>query len=178
MQESLCSQSGATRPKARWETQGGPTRYNGSICRLRDWHRGSHPICWKQGRNKSTFHPSNRDNKPNLQINHDNNKMLTQTLFKLTMSSQNSANWKRCRTRKRAQYKSDREFWDLSRKYKYALIWPTVQELSSLEVGEGVNFGQIKLSGPIWTLTLIPKEIWENSKYQNPRDFHNLPNDG
>jgi hypothetical protein len=35
----------------------------------------------KQGRNESTFHPLNRDNKPKLQINHDDNKTLTQILF-------------------------------------------------------------------------------------------------
>jgi hypothetical protein len=44
----------------------------------------------KLGRNKSIFHPSNRDNKPKLQINHDDNKTLTQMLFRLTMISENS----------------------------------------------------------------------------------------
>jgi hypothetical protein len=44
----------------------------------------------KLGRNKSIFHPSNRDNKPKLQINHDDNKMLTQMLFRLTTISENS----------------------------------------------------------------------------------------
>jgi hypothetical protein len=36
---------------------------------------------------------------------------------------------------KNSQYESDREFWDLSRKYKYILIRPTVQELWSLQFG-------------------------------------------
>jgi hypothetical protein len=55
--------------------------------------------------------------------------------FGLTMISQNSADWIRCRIRRNVQYKSDRKFWDLSRKHKDTLIWPTVQELWSLQVG-------------------------------------------
>jgi hypothetical protein len=41
-----------------------------------------------------------------------------------------------------------------------------------------INSEQIKLSGQFWTLNLIPKEMWENSEYQNPREFCNLFNDG
>jgi hypothetical protein len=53
-----------------------------------------------------------------------------------------------------------------------------VQELRSLEVGEGVSSGQIRLSTQIWTLSLYPKEIGKNSKYKGPREFYNLSNDG
>jgi hypothetical protein len=55
--------------------------------------------------------------------------------FELTTMLQNSANWIQCKIRRNVQCKSDREFQDLSRKYKYALIRPTVQELRSLQVG-------------------------------------------
>jgi hypothetical protein len=43
--------------------------------------------------------------------------------------SQNSTDWDWYRIRKNAQYGNDREFEDLSRKNKYTLIRPTVQEL-------------------------------------------------
>jgi hypothetical protein len=43
----------------------------------------------KTRRNESIFHPLNRDNKPKLQINHDDNKTLTRILFRLMMISQN-----------------------------------------------------------------------------------------
>jgi hypothetical protein len=53
-----------------------------------------------------------------------------------------------------------------------------VQELWSLKVGEGVSFGLIELSGQLWTLSLLPNEIWGNLEYQNPREFCNLSNAG
>jgi hypothetical protein len=30
-----------------------------------------------------------------------------------------------------------------------------------------INSGQIKLSGQIWTLSPLPKELWGNFEYQN-----------
>jgi hypothetical protein len=80
------------------------------------------------------------------------------------------------RIRRNAQYESDREFWDLSKKNKYTPIRPTVQELWSLKVGGGVSSGEVKLSGQIWTLSPLSKEFWENSEYQNHREFYNLSN--
>jgi hypothetical protein len=53
-----------------------------------------------------------------------------------------------------------------------------VQELRSLEIGKGVSFGQIKLSGKIWTLKPLLKEIWTKSEHKDPREFYNLSNDG
>jgi hypothetical protein len=44
----------------------------------------------KIGEKRINIYPSNKDNKPELQINHDDNKTLTHILFKLTMISQNS----------------------------------------------------------------------------------------
>jgi hypothetical protein len=41
-----------------------------------------------------------------------------------------------------------------------------------------INSGQIKLSGQVWTLRLLPKEIWKNSKHKDPREFYNLSNEG
>jgi hypothetical protein len=66
--------------------------------------------------------------------------------------SQNSADWIQYRIKRNIQCKSDREFGDLSRKYKYTLIRPTVQELQSLEIEEGVSSGQIKLSDQFFGL--------------------------
>jgi hypothetical protein len=43
--------------------------------------------------------------------------------------SQNSTDWDWYRIRKNAKYGNDREFEELSRKNKYTLIRPTVQEL-------------------------------------------------
>jgi hypothetical protein len=40
------------------------------------------------------------------------------------------------------------------------------------------NYGQIKMSGQIWTLSPLLEELWGNPKYQNPKEFHNLSNDG
>jgi hypothetical protein len=50
------------------------------------------------------------------------------------------------------------------------------QELRSLEVGEGVSSGQIKLSGQFWTLRPVPNEIWKDSDYEDPRNFYSLSN--
>jgi hypothetical protein len=84
-------------------------------------------ICLSKTREKQiTFHQSNRDNKPKLQINHDDNKTLTQILFLLMTISQNSADWDWYRIKKSAQYESDREFWALSIKHKYTPIRPTM----------------------------------------------------
>jgi hypothetical protein len=41
-----------------------------------------------------------------------------------------------------------------------------------------INSGQIKLSGQIWTLSPLPKELWEYTGYQNSREFCKLSNDG
>jgi hypothetical protein len=92
------------------------------------------------------------------------------------MISQNSANGVWYKIRKNAQYESDREFWDLSRKQKYAPIQPTAQELWSLKFGGGVSSGQIKPSGQVWTLSPHSKEFWENPEYQIPREFYNISN--
>jgi hypothetical protein len=98
--------------------------------------------------------------------------------FRPTTISQNFAEWSWCRIRGKVQWKSDREFCDLSRKNKYACIRPTVQELRSLEFGEGVSSGQIKLYTQIWTLSLYPKEIGKNSTYKGPREFYKPSSDG
>jgi hypothetical protein len=94
------------------------------------------------------------------------------------MISQNSADWIRCRIRRKLQCKGDREFLDLFIKYKYTLIRPTVQELRSLKVGADVSSGQIRLSSQIWTVKPLLKEIWSKSEHKDPREFHNLSNDG
>jgi hypothetical protein len=36
---------------------------------------------------------------------------------------------------------------------------------------------QIKLSGQVWSLRPLPKEIWKNPEYKYPRYFHNLSNE-
>jgi hypothetical protein len=59
-----------------------------------------------------------------------------------------------------------------------SLIQPMVQELWSLKVGRGVSSGQIELSGPHWTLSPIPYEIWGILEYQNPRELFSLSNGG
>jgi hypothetical protein len=135
MRESLCRQSGATRPKAGWENRGGATRHNETIRRLRGWRRGSRPSAKNKGEMNQYFIHRTETTNQNPKINHDDNKTLTQILFKLTTISQNSADWKWCRIRKNVQYESDREFWDTYRKHKYVPIRLTVQELSSLKVG-------------------------------------------
>jgi hypothetical protein len=38
--------------------------------------------------------------------------------------------------------------------------------------------GQIKLSGQVWTSRPLPKEIWKNSEYKDPRKFYILSNEG
>jgi hypothetical protein len=53
-----------------------------------------------------------------------------------------------------------------------------VQELQSLKVGGCVSSGQIRLSGQIWTVMPILKEIWSISEHKDPREFYNLSNDG
>jgi hypothetical protein len=98
--------------------------------------------------------------------------------FGLTTISQNFADWIRCRIRRNVQYKSDREFWDPSRKHNYALIRPTVQKLWSLKFVGGVSSGQIKLSRQLWTLSPLSNNFKENSEYQNPREFYNFSNGG
>jgi hypothetical protein len=87
------------------------------------------------------------------------------------MISQNSADWERYRIRESAQYEIDREFRDLSRKHKYTLIQPTVQELWSLKVGGGVSSEQIELSRQIWTLSPLPNEIWDTLNTQILENF-------
>jgi hypothetical protein len=81
------------------------------------------------------------------------------------MIPQNSADWIRYRIRRNVQCKNDREFLDLFRKHKYTLIQSMVQELQSLEIGEGVSSGQIKLSGQIWNLSPLPNEFYVNPEY-------------
>jgi hypothetical protein len=98
--------------------------------------------------------------------------------FGMTTISQNSADWIWCRIRRSDQYKSDREFLDLSIKHKYALIQPTVQKLRSLKFGGGVSSEQIGLSGQIWTVKPLLKEIWSKSELKYHRKFYNLSNDG
>jgi hypothetical protein len=61
--------------------------------------------------------------------------------------SQNSADRDWYRIRESPQYERDREFLDLSIKYKYTLIRSTVQELWLLKFGEGVSSKQTELSG-------------------------------
>jgi hypothetical protein len=111
-------------------------------------------------------------------INHDDSKTLTQILFSATTISQNSADWDWYRIRKNTQYRSDREFWDISRKHKYTLIRPTVQELRSLKFREGVSSGQIELSGQLWTFSPLPNKTRKNLEYQNPREILTLSNGG
>jgi hypothetical protein len=53
-----------------------------------------------------------------------------------------------------------------------------VLELRSLKFGGGVSSGHIKLSGQVWTLRPLPREFWENTEYQNPREFYNPSNGG
>jgi hypothetical protein len=66
-QPELTVRTTATRPGAGWGTRGSANRHNGTIHRFQGWRRGSHPSVENNGRNESTFHPSNRDNKPKLQ---------------------------------------------------------------------------------------------------------------
>jgi hypothetical protein len=40
-----------------------------------------------------------------------------------------------------------------------------------------INSGQIKLSGQFWTLRPLPRKIWKNSEYKDPRKFYKLSND-
>jgi hypothetical protein len=63
--------------------------------------------------------------------------------FGLTMISQNSVDWIRCRIKRNIQCKSGREFWYLSIKHKYTPIQPTVQELWSLKAG-GASANQFR----------------------------------
>jgi hypothetical protein len=42
----------------------------------------------------------------------------------------------------------------------------------------GVSSGQIKPSGQVWTLSPRPKEFWENTEYQIPREFYKFSNGG
>jgi hypothetical protein len=37
---------------------------------------------------------------------------------------------------------------------------------------------QINLSEQVWTLSSLPKEIWKNSEYKDPREFYKLSNKG
>jgi hypothetical protein len=111
-------------------------------------------------------------------INHDDSKTLTLILFSATTISQNSADWDWYRIKKNAQFGSDGEFWDLSRKHKYTLIRPTVQELWSLKVGGGVSSRQIELSGQLWTFGPLPNKIRKNLEYQNPKEIFKLSNGG
>jgi hypothetical protein len=78
--------------------------------------------------------------------------------------------------RKNTQYESDREFLYLSRKHKYILIRPTVQELWSLQVGVLLEIGsrQMKLSVQTWTLRPLLKGVCKNSEYKIPREFYNF----
>jgi hypothetical protein len=41
-----------------------------------------------------------------------------------------------------------------------------------------ISSGQTKLSGQVRTLKLLPKGIWKNSEYKDPREFYNLSNKG
>jgi hypothetical protein len=47
---------------------------------------------------------------------------------------------------------------------KYTFILPTVQELWSVKVGEGVSSEQTELSGQFWTLSTLPNGSWGNLK--------------
>jgi hypothetical protein len=53
--ESICSQSSAPHPGARWENRGGATRHNGTIRWLRGWRRGSHPSMENKGEMNQHF---------------------------------------------------------------------------------------------------------------------------
>jgi hypothetical protein len=81
MWEAPCSQSGATRPGARWETRGGATCHNGTIRRLQGWRRGSHPFVKnKEETNQYFIHRTETINQNSI-MTHDDNKTLTQILF-------------------------------------------------------------------------------------------------
>jgi hypothetical protein len=54
---------------------------------------------------------------------------------------------------------------------------PTVQELWSLQVGEGIRSGQIKPSRQNGTLRPLATEFWKNHEHQIPREFYNLYNE-
>jgi hypothetical protein len=41
-----------------------------------------------------------------------------------------------------------------------------------------INSEQIRLSGQVWTLSPLPKELWGNSEYKDTREFYNLSNGG
>jgi hypothetical protein len=171
-----CSRSSATRPGAGWQTRGGATHHNETIRQLQGWRRGSHLSVENKGEMNQHFINWTETTNQNSKLHHYDVKALTQILFSTDTNSQNSADWDWYKIRESAQYESDREFWDLSRKYKYTLIRPTVQELWSLKVGGGVSSSQTELSEQIWTLSLLPNGSWGNLEYQNPREFCNLSN--
>jgi hypothetical protein len=80
----------ATRPRVRWENRAvHPIAMEPSVSSEGDV--GVVVYLSKTREKQITFHQSNRDNKPKLQINHDDNKTLTQILFLLMTISQNSA---------------------------------------------------------------------------------------
>jgi hypothetical protein len=41
-----------------------------------------------------------------------------------------------------------------------------------------ISSGQNKLSGQVWTLWPLTKNIGKDSEYKNPREFYNLSNEG
>jgi hypothetical protein len=41
-----------------------------------------------------------------------------------------------------------------------------------------ISSGQAKLSGQVQTLRLLPKGIWKNYEYKDPREFYKLSNEG
>jgi hypothetical protein len=41
-----------------------------------------------------------------------------------------------------------------------------------------ISSGQTKSSGQVWTLSSLPKGIWKNSEYKDPREFYSLSNEG
>jgi hypothetical protein len=49
-----------------------------------------------------------------------------------------------------------------------------VQELWSLQVGEGIRSGQVRLSGQIGILRPLAMELWKNPEHKIPREFYNL----
>jgi hypothetical protein len=79
--EAPCSRSGATRPRAGWETRGGATRHNGTICRLQGRHRGSHPFVENKGEMDQHFICQTGTANQNSKLNYDDVKTLTQILF-------------------------------------------------------------------------------------------------
>jgi hypothetical protein len=81
MREAPCSQSGATRPGAGWETRGGATRHNGTIHRLQGWHRGIHRSDENKGEMNQHFIHRTETTNQNSKLNHDDIKTLTQILF-------------------------------------------------------------------------------------------------